>query len=226
MALTTSLELALPWLSSGMVCNVSGPVHYSRRMETLCVFLPGLGDRNPIPSCDRFSLLRHFANALPMTVFSGASFMSNILRCIFGHNFTDIPNHIPESIGITSANMLAFFLFWLVHFPLCAFRPYQLRAFFWFKSIVVLPAVFGLFIFCMANTKGRVGSVYTSTLGEGAAYGWFIMYGINSGMGNTATCKFGFTIFLRLTFRHATHFPNSCKAPFKILHTQCATKNC
>ncbi|TEY44942.1 hypothetical protein BOTCAL_0340g00090 [Botryotinia calthae] len=120
-------------------------------------------------------------------LFSGASFMSNILRCIFGHNFTDILNHIPESIGITSANMLAFFLFWLVHFPFCAFRPYQLRAFFWFKSIVVLPAVFGLFIFCMANTKGRVGSVYTSTLGEGAAYGWFIMYGINSGMGNTAT---------------------------------------
>ncbi|KAF5871457.1 putative uracil permease protein [Botrytis fragariae] len=120
-------------------------------------------------------------------LFSGASFMSNILRCIFGHNFTDIPNHIPESIGITSANMLAFFLFWLVHFPFCAFRPYQLRAFFWFKSIVVLPAVFGLFIFCMANTKGKVGSVYQSTLGEGAAYGWFIMYGINSGMGNTAT---------------------------------------
>ncbi|KAF7944085.1 hypothetical protein EAE96_010495 [Botrytis aclada] len=120
-------------------------------------------------------------------LFSGASFMSNILRCIFGHNFTDIPNHIPESIGITSANMLAFFLFWLVHFPFCAFRPYQLRAFFWFKSIVVLPAVFGLFIFCMVNTKGKVGSVYQSTLGEGAAYGWFIMYGINSGMGNTAT---------------------------------------
>lgn len=120
-------------------------------------------------------------------LFSGASFMSNILRCIFGHNFTDIPNHIPESIGITSANMLAFFLFWLVHFPFCAFRPYQLRAFFWFKSIVVLPAVFGLFIFCMVNTKGRVGSVFESTLGEGAAYGWFIMHGVNSGMGNTAT---------------------------------------
>ncbi|TGO82803.1 hypothetical protein BPOR_0755g00040 [Botrytis porri] len=120
-------------------------------------------------------------------LFSGASFMSNILRCIFGHNFTNIPNHIPESIGITSANMLAFFLFWLVHFPFCAFRPYQLRAFFWFKSIVVLPAVFGLFIFCMANTKGKVGSVYQSTLGEGAAYVWFIMHGINSGMGNTAT---------------------------------------
>ncbi len=122
---------------------------------------------------------------LTTKVFSGASFMSNILRCIFGHNFTDIPNHIPESVGITTSGMLAFFLFWLVHFPFCAFRPYQLRAFFWFKSIVVLPAVWGLFIFCMVNTKANLGSVYTTKI-EGN-HGWFIMYAINSGMGNTAT---------------------------------------
>ncbi|RDW80003.1 uracil permease-like protein [Coleophoma cylindrospora] len=118
-------------------------------------------------------------------LYSGASFMSNILRCIFGHNFTDLPNHIPESVGITSGNMLAFFLFWLVHFPLCAFRPYQLRSFFWFKSIIVIPAVWGLFIFCMANTKGNVGSVYSASFTGNK--GWFIMYAINSGMGNTAT---------------------------------------
>lgn len=111
--------------------------------------------------------------------------MSNILRCIFGHNFTDIPNHIPLSIGITTQGMLAFFLFWLVHFPFCAFRPYQLRAFFWFKSIIMLPAVWGLFIFCMANTKGDLGSLYSNKVVGNK--GWFIMYAINSGMGNTAT---------------------------------------
>jgi len=111
--------------------------------------------------------------------------MSNILRCIFGHKYTDIPNHIPASIGITTAGMLSFFLFWLVHFPFCAFRPYQLRSFFWFKSIIVLPAVWGLFIFCMANTKANLGSVFPSTYS--GSKGWFIMYAINSGMGNTAT---------------------------------------
>ncbi|KAF4624327.1 hypothetical protein G7Y89_g13845 [Cudoniella acicularis] len=118
-------------------------------------------------------------------LYSGASFMSNILRCIFGHKFTDIPNHILESVGITTSGMLAFFLFWLVHFPFCAFRPYQLRGFFWFKSIIVLPAVWGLFIFCMVNTKGNIGSIYSSQI-KGSK-GWFIMYAINSGMGNTAT---------------------------------------
>jgi NCS1 family nucleobase:cation symporter-1 len=118
-------------------------------------------------------------------VYSGASFMSNILRCIFGHAFTNIPNHIPESVGITTQGMLAFFLFWLVHFPFCAFRPYQLRAFFWFKSIIILPAVWGLFIFCIANTHGNIGSLYSNTITGNK--GWFIMYAINSGMGNTAT---------------------------------------
>ncbi|KAH9219905.1 allantoin [Leptodontidium sp. 2 PMI_412] len=105
-------------------------------------------------------------------LYSGANFMSNILRCIFGHDLTDIPNHIPES-------------FWLFHFPFCAFRPYQLKAFFWFKSIIVLPSIWGLFIFCMVNTKGNVGSVYTTRINGN--HGWFIMYAINSGMGNTAT---------------------------------------
>lgn len=114
-------------------------------------------------------------------VYSGASFMSNMLRCIFGHNFTDIPNHIPTSVGITTSGMLAFFLFWLVHFPFCAFRPYQLRNFFWFKSIIVLPAVWGLFIFCMVNTRGNLGSVYASQITSNK--GWFILYAINSGMG-------------------------------------------
>ncbi|KAH8758143.1 uracil permease-like protein [Hyaloscypha finlandica] len=120
-----------------------------------------------------------------ISVYSGASFMSNILRCIFGHGYTDIPNYIPDSVGITTQGMLAFLLFWLVHFPSCAFRPYQLRGFFWFKSIIVLPAVWGLFIFYMANTKGNVGSVYASKIT--GSKGWFIMYAINSGMGNTAT---------------------------------------
>ena len=115
--------------------------------------------------------------------------MANALQAVFGHNYTDIPNHIPESVGITSAGMLAFFLFWCVHFPFCAFRPYQLRKFFWFKAIIMLPATWGLFIFCMVNTKGQLGSLHTlsSTGSTQSVWGWFFVYAINSGMGNTAT---------------------------------------
>jgi len=122
-------------------------------------------------------------------LYSGASLMANILQAVFGSGFTNIPNHIPESVGITSGGMLAFFLFWLLHLGFCAFRPYQLRKFFWFKSIVIVPACWGLFIFCMVNTGGQLGLTGLSETGAGAggAWGWFFVSAINSGMGNTAT---------------------------------------
>lgn len=117
-------------------------------------------------------------------VYSGAEYMYNILRAIFGHKFTDIPNHLPESASITTPLMLAFFLAWLVHLPFCYFRPYQLRKFFWFKTIVSLPAMFGLFIWAMANTKGRLsGGLYSAKTTSSRTVAWMIMAGINSGMG-------------------------------------------
>lgn len=113
-----------------------------------------------------------------------------MLRAVFGHNYTDIPNHIPLSVGITSAGMLAFFLFWLIHLPFTFLRPYQLRKFFWFKIIVMLPSIFGLFIFCMVNTKGHIGVSHlsaTSSAGGNNGWGWFFVWAVNAGMGNTAT---------------------------------------
>ena len=122
-------------------------------------------------------------------LYSGASLLANMLRAVFGHSYTNIPNRIPESVGITSAGMLAFFLFWLIHMPLTFFRPYQLRKFFWFKAIVMIPAIWGLFIFCMVNTKGNIGLGHLDATAETKSngWGWFFVWSINAGMGNTAT---------------------------------------
>ncbi|RAH68344.1 nucleobase cation symporter-1 family protein [Aspergillus aculeatinus CBS 121060] len=120
-------------------------------------------------------------------LYYGAEYMFNILRAIFGHHFTDIPNHLPASAHITTQQMLALFLCWMVHLPFCHFRPYQLRGFFIFKTFISLPAMFGLFIFAMVNTGGKIGSVYTQDSKSTTAMAWLIISGINSGLGNTAT---------------------------------------
>ena len=122
-------------------------------------------------------------------LYSGASLVANMLRAVFGHHYTDIPNTIPISVGITSAGMLAFFLFWLIHMPFTFFRPYQLRKFFWAKAIIMLPAIWGLFIFCMVTTKGDIGlhHLNQTTTVQTNGWGWFFVWSINSGMGNTAT---------------------------------------
>lgn len=117
-----------------------------------------------------------------LEVYSGASHVSNMLRAIFGDSFANIPNHIPSSMGIATKDMLSFFLFWLIHFFFCFFRPYQLNKFFWFKGFIMFPAVFGVFIYCMVETNGHIGgALSTSTVTTGM--GWAIMNGINSGLG-------------------------------------------
>ena len=54
----------------------------------------------------------------------------------------------------------------------------------------MLPAIWGLFIFCMVNTGGNIGLAHldeTSAASGANGWGWFFVYAINSGMGNTAT---------------------------------------
>jgi len=122
-------------------------------------------------------------------LYSGSALIANVLRAIFGHNYTDIPNTLPADFGITSAGMVAFFLFWLIHMPFTFLRPYQLRGFFWVKAIIMLPAIWGLFIFCMVNTKGHIGlgHLSESSVAGSTGWGWFFVWSINAGMGNTAT---------------------------------------
>ncbi len=72
----------------------------------------------------------------------------------------------------------------------CAFRPYQLRWFFPFKVAVMLPAIFGLFIFCMVNTGANLGSVYgasSSAASPASGKAWLVLSAINAGMGNPAS---------------------------------------
>jgi len=123
-------------------------------------------------------------------LYSGSALVANMLRAVFGHSYTDIPNHIPASMGITSAGMVAFFLFWCMHLPFTFLRPYHLRWFFWAKTAIMIPAIWGLFIFCMVNTKGQIGLgtlSRTHAVPGSNGLGWFFVYAINAGMGNTAT---------------------------------------
>jgi nucleobase:cation symporter-1, NCS1 family len=116
-------------------------------------------------------------------VYSGGSLVANMLKAVFGHNYTDIPNRIPASQGITSAGLLAFFLFWLVHLPFTFLRPYQLKWLFNLKIVTMVPAVWGLFIFCMVNTRGNVSADHlTVTSASTGGWGWFFVYSINAGM--------------------------------------------
>jgi NCS1 family nucleobase:cation symporter-1 len=122
-----------------------------------------------------------------VSVYVGSSFVVNMLQAVFGDNFTSIPNAIPASIGFTTQQFLAFFLYWLIHIPFVFLRPNQLKWLFTLKMATMIPAMTGLFIFCMVNTKGQLGTNKLTSAVPISSTGWLFMYAINSALGAHST---------------------------------------
>ncbi|KAJ6484366.1 allantoin transport [Mycena vitilis] len=109
-----------------------------------------------------------------------------MLRCVFGHKWTDIPNHLPASAEITSQGLVAFFIVWLIQGPLILIHPSRIYWLWPLKGILVPPAVIGFFIWAVTRAGADWSTFNTNITVEpahGAALGWAIVSGINSVMG-------------------------------------------
>ncbi|RFU33014.1 hypothetical protein B7463_g3347, partial [Scytalidium lignicola] len=122
-----------------------------------------------------------------LKIYVGSSFVVNMLQAVFGSSFTNIPNHVPASVGFTTQQFLAFFLYWLIHIPLVFLRLNQLKWLFTLKMAVMLPTMIGLFIFCMVNTKAQLGTGKLSSAAPSTNIAWLIFYGINTALGAHST---------------------------------------
>lgn len=110
-----------------------------------------------------------------------------MLHAVFGSSFTKIPNRLPETLGFTTQQMLAFFLFWLLHVPFVFLRPNQLRWLFTVKMVIMTIAMTGLFIFSMVNTKGNLGNGVLKPNVPVSSTAWLYLYAINSVLGAHST---------------------------------------
>ncbi|KAL4795187.1 permease for cytosine/purines, uracil, thiamine, allantoin-domain-containing protein [Aspergillus venezuelensis] len=114
-------------------------------------------------------------------VYECASYLQIMMMAIFGRHFTDIPNHVPESIGYTTQQFLCYFLVWVIMIPLLFKRPYQMKWFFTSSCILSFPAIFGLFIYCLVKSGGKISldSFKSSPLSQSEKV-WQIIYAFSS----------------------------------------------
>lgn len=116
----------------------------------------------------------------------GSQLFSIMLRCIFGDSWWHMKNHLPESAGISSRDLLAFFLFWMMELPLQAVHPTHIRHLFTLESLVCPLACLGVFAWCVNYGGGlSVGSLGETRV-HGGALGWGMLNGINSCLGVTS----------------------------------------
>ncbi|KAF4343145.1 uracil permease [Fusarium beomiforme] len=117
----------------------------------------------------------------------GSQLLSVLLRCIFGESWWHMTNHLPTSAGITSRDLLAFFLFWMIEMPFLAVHPRKIKFLFAAESIMCPLACIGVFSWCVHYGGGiRMNTLSSSTDVNGGALGWAMLSGINSCLGVTS----------------------------------------
>lgn len=116
--------------------------------------------------------------------FYGGMITSVCLRAIFGSSWENIPNHLPTSAGITSQHLLAFFIFWILQFPVMFLHPTILRHVFVVKAVYTTAALFGVLGWAVSKNGGHLNFHFDKQVVlSGSALVWPMIQAINSVMG-------------------------------------------
>lgn len=115
-------------------------------------------------------------------LYYGGMLMAIVLRCIFGSAWDNIPNHLPADAGITSANLLAFFIYWFFQMALMFVHPIVLRHIFVIKAFYCTIALFVVLGWAIHQNGGSLGSFHFDgqVILSGSQLVWPMISAINS----------------------------------------------
>lgn len=122
--------------------------------------------------------------------------MTQVIRAIWP-SYLEIPNHLPESAGITTQQMISHFIFWVVQFPVLLIPPHKLRWFFVAKTVIVLTAATGTVI-GMTKLASGTGDIWNQQpTVTGSTRAWLIVSSMSSMTGGWATMASNVADFTR-----------------------------
>ena len=133
-----------------------------------------------------------------INTYTGAQCVHVILVAIWPQ-FADMQNTIPASSNITSQMMVAYIIYFIFVLPFHWIHPRRLRWFFVIKSILCLPAIFGMLIWACVTTGNGVDNpvFHRGNTVQGHALGWAFMRGLNAMLGNYGTLAVNINDFTR-----------------------------
>ncbi|EJU01818.1 cytosine-purine permease [Dacryopinax primogenitus] len=113
-------------------------------------------------------------------------------------SFEDFPNHLPSSANITSANLLAYFIYWAFQFPWVLIPTHKLRWLFALKSVLVIICGFSMMIWAFIRAGGA-GPIFLqpATL-SGSKLAWAWLAGLQSVLGTYSTLSVNIPDFTRM----------------------------
>ncbi|KAH8666807.1 cytosine-purine permease [Xylariales sp. PMI_506] len=128
--------------------------------------------------------------------YTGAECVQSIIYT-WAPNFRYIPNHLPESAGITTGFMICYFIYFLIVLPFHWIPAHQLHWVFTVKSIITPIAGFAILGWVIKNTGGGDQVFQYESAYSGSQLGWAFMNGVNAMIGNFATLGVNMNDFAR-----------------------------
>lgn len=120
-------------------------------------------------------------------------------------SYANLPNTLPADAGLTSSDMLSFFLFWAIQVPFCFMHPRNLQPLFITKA-VMLPIV-GLAMMAWsihaAGDQASAVMAAPSTLSGGPGFVSF-MTAVTASMGTWSTLSTNIGDFTRYTKKESS----------------------
>ncbi|KAI1823289.1 NCS1 nucleoside transporter [Xylaria intraflava] len=127
---------------------------------------------------------------------NGSQCITIMLRS-WAPSYNDIPNHLPESAGITTQGFISFFLFWLIQFPLLLIHPTKLKPLFWVK-LIVAPITSLALLGWAVHKAGGGGQIFAQKATvSGSEYSFLWLSSMSSVIGVWATLSVNIPDFTR-----------------------------
>lgn len=114
-----------------------------------------------------------------ITNFLAVGPMIQVIRAIWP-SFRTLHNAIPESVGITTQQMVAYFVVWTIQFPILLIPPHKMRWLFVVKIVMCMGTIVGMTIWtCVrGGGSGEIWNQHASV--SGSSRSWLIMWALNS----------------------------------------------
>ncbi|KAK7033133.1 permease for cytosine/purines, uracil, thiamine, allantoin-domain-containing protein [Favolaschia claudopus] len=128
--------------------------------------------------------------------YTGSECVYQMLKAIWPST-PRIPNHLPESAGITTVGMMCYFLFWLIQFPFLLVSPQRIRHLFVVKAIIVPATWLAILIWALHEAPPSVSLTPKHAVLSGSAASWAWLSSLNGALGIYATLSVNIPDFTR-----------------------------
>lgn len=116
---------------------------------------------------------------------------SQCLNCIFASwskSYLNMKNTLPESVNMTTQDLVGFVIFQVISIPLLLIKPERLNKLLMVTCVATFFGMMGITIWAVTNNGGSNGPLMSaSTNISSSARAWFWIYGISSWYGSLSS---------------------------------------